>query len=510
MESGTLQARFAGDFSLKPPRSDFMRWPIRYQILLPLAGIMLAAVLGVSMLSAYLAAERAERQIDEQLRQVARTLLDSSFPLNDVVLRQMHGLSGAEFALADAAGRVLAASRPALPPLPPAATPVERWQDLQLARPAGGDEPRYFTAALKMRGRGAQDEPLVLQIFYPETNRSASRREAAFPPLAIGAAALLVFTLLAALIAARLSRPIDQLRAQVARLAQGDFRTWPLPQRNDEVQDLAEGINTLAERLEEMRRAIGRSERLALLGQLSGGLAHDLRNDVTGARMAVQLHRRSCLHGDAESLDVALRQLALTEEHLQRFLAAGQPEQLKSVACRISDIVETAVQLIDPACKHRKVELTVASCESARVEASSAQLEADPEQLRHVLMNLLLNAIEAAGPGGWVRVEYDEPAAGGCQVRVLDSGGGPPAEFVDRLFEPFSTTKPEGVGLGLAVARRVAELHGGRLGFSRLGGATCFELTLPSTARSASEKASLPTRIANEEARPNRFADAPG
>lgn len=487
-----------------------MRWPIRYQILLPLAGIMLAAVLGVSMLSAYLAAERAERQIDEQLRQVARTLLDSSFPLNDVVLRQMHGLSGAEFALADDAGRVRAASRPSLPPLPPAATPVERWQELQLARPADGDEPRYFTAALKMRGRGAQAEPLVLQIFYPEANRSASRREAAFPPLAIGAAALLVFTLLAALIAARLSRPIHQLRAQVARLAQGDFRTWPLPQRNDELQDLAQGINALAERLDEMRRTIGRSERLALLGQLSGGLAHDLRNDVTGARMAVQLHRRSCRQGDAESLDVALRQLALTEEHLQRFLAAGQPEQLKPVPCRIAETVEMAVQLIDPACKHRKVELTVAPHESAGVEASSATLEADPEQLRHVLMNLLLNAVEAAGSGGWVRVEYGETTASECRVRVLDSGAGPPADFVERLFEPFSTTKPEGVGLGLAVARRVAELHGGRLDYTRRDGATCFELTLPLPTRRVSEDASTPTRRVSEDARPTRFADAPG
>jgi signal transduction histidine kinase len=166
--------------------------------------------------------------------------------------------------------------------------------------------------------------------------------------------------------------------------------------------------------------------------------------------------------------------------------------------------------LIEPACKHRKVELTVAPQGGTTVEASSAQLEADPEQLRHVLMNLLLNAVEAAGSGGWVRVEYNESKGGMCRVRVLDSGAGPPADFVERLFEPFSTTKPEGVGLGLAVARRVAELHGGRLDYTRRDGATCFELTLPLPIRSVSPEPTLPTRSASQDARPNRFADAAG
>ncbi len=456
-----------------------MRWPIRYQILLPLAGIMLAAVLGVSVLSAYLAAQRAEEDIDEQLRRVARTLLDSSFPLNDVVLRQMEGLSGAEFALSDRAGKLVASSRVWDVELPKAAAPVERWQDVKLGPTAEIGGERYFLAALQMRARGAEPQSSLLYIFYPEKHWRESRRAAAFPPLAIGAVALMLFTLLAAIIASRLSRPIHQLRAQVARLARGDFRTGPLPARNDELRDLAQGINSLAEQLAEMRRAIQRAERLTLLGQLSGGLAHDLRNDVTGARMAVQLHKRACRQGDDESLDVALRQLALTEEHLQRFLAAGQQEQLKRVACRIEDIVANVAQLVEPACRHRKVELTIVPVGAGAAETHVPRLEADPEQLRHLLMNLILNAVEAAGPGGWVRIEHGSHGDRYCYLRVLDSGAGPPHEFVERLFEPFSTTKPEGVGLGLTVARQVAESHGGRLEFSRRNGATCFELSLP-------------------------------
>ncbi|HVC98700.1 MAG TPA: HAMP domain-containing sensor histidine kinase [Pirellulales bacterium] len=454
-----------------------MRWPIRHQILLPFAGMMLVAVAGVSVLNAFLATRHAEERIDEQVRGVAGTLLDSNFPLTDAVLAVMRGLSGAEFVLTDDKGRV-AASRPWTATFPPI-VPVGSVRELRLGPPHEIDGTRYFVAALKMTGprmsgRGPHSGPLVLHILYPEGHWRANRRAAAWPPLAVGAAALALSALVAAAVAGRLSRPIARLRRQVNRLAEGDFHTVPLPGRDDELRDLASGVNQLAEQLDEMRRVIRRTERLALLGQLAGGLAHHLRNDVTGARMAVQLHQRSCRADDQESLDVALRQLALTEEHLQRFLAAGQPQEPRRVTCEIESIVSQVVRLVEPSCRHRKVDLQVVAG-----PGTACTLEADPDQLRHVLMNLVLNAVDAVAGGGWVRLESSHDDSHGARVRVLDGGPGPPAEFVERLFEPFSTTKPEGVGLGLAVARQVAESHGGTLTYRRLDAATCFELTLP-------------------------------
>jgi signal transduction histidine kinase len=453
-----------------------MRWPIRYQILVPFAGMMLVAVAGVSVLNAYLAARHTEERIDAQVRDVARTLFDSTFPLTDAVLADMRGLSGAEFALTDGQRRSVHSSRVWLQSLPSMA-PVSRWQELRLGPPHSIDGERYFAAALQLRGRGSRSEPLVLHILYPERVWRASRRQAAWPPLAVGAAALVLCAMVAAAVAGRLSRPIAALRAQVERLAQGDFRTGGLPRRDDELRDLAGGVNQLAEQLDELRRVIRRTERLALLGQLAGGLAHHLRNDVTGARMAVQLHQRSCGAGDPESLEVALRQLALTEEHLQRFLAAGQPQEPRRVECDLESIVGQVVQLVEPSCRHRKVDLRTWTNLRPAV-----RLHADPDQLRHLLMNLVLNAVEAAGPGGWVHVETDGHAGRDLLVRVLDSGPGPPAQQAERLFEPFSTTKPEGVGLGLAVARQVAESHGGTLVYYRRDTATCFELNLPASA----------------------------
>src|SRR5580698_284646 len=109
-----------------------MRWPIRYQILLPFAGMMLAAVLSVSLLNAYWAAARSQRHIEEQLRSVARTYLTSTFPVTSNVLEQMHGLSGAQFVLIDTAGtrvstKALAESGLDFDELPPAEHVINQW-----------------------------------------------------------------------------------------------------------------------------------------------------------------------------------------------------------------------------------------------------------------------------------------------------------------------------------------------------------------------------------------------
>ncbi|HTQ39803.1 MAG TPA: HAMP domain-containing sensor histidine kinase [Pirellulales bacterium] len=464
-----------------------MRWPLRYQILIPFALVLLGVVCAVSALNAWLATQRAKNQIEEQLQGVAATLADSSFPLTDMVLRQMHGLSGADFVFTNPTGRVLAASKALELPSGESSVAADNWQQLRLGPPVeiGGQD--YFQMLLSMPGRGQQPKG-QLHIFYPVRFWHEARSEAALPPLVVGAIALAVTALLSLLIAGRLTKPIVELRSQVNRIGQADYSPIPLPTRNDELRDLAVAVNRLAEQLAEMERAIRRSERLSLLGQLAGGLAHHLRNNVTGALMAVQLHAREC-EADPESLDVALRQLALTEENLKQFLAAPQSPNLtpplQRVSCRLADVIHEVVELLDPALQHRRVHLSVVE----RAE-DGGPLWADPAQLRQLLMNLVLNAADAAGPGGWVRIEttvaasvpdplsVESDASSSVILRVLDNGAGPPREMIERLFEPFATSKPEGVGLGLAVARQIAQSHGGRIVFQRSGGETCFEVHL--------------------------------
>src|SRR5207253_1264295 len=109
--------------------------------------------------------------------------------------------------------------------------------------------------------------------------------------------------------------------------------------------------------LAKLQEAVQSSERLRLLGQVSAGLAHQLRNSVTGAILAVQLHARDCTSGDTEALDVALRQLALLESNLKRFLDLGQTQAPRLAPCSLTNVLSEAVSLLRPQCRHAHTEL---------------------------------------------------------------------------------------------------------------------------------------------------------
>jgi signal transduction histidine kinase len=249
----------------------------------------------------------------------------------------------------------------------------------------------------------------------------------------------------------------------------------PLPGWNDELRDLGESVNDMAQRLAQLQEAVQQTERLRLLGQVGGGLAHQLRNSVTGARLAVQLHAQDCNgKADTEALEVALRQLTLMEERLRRFLDLGRTGEARREPCSLNDLIDEAVSLLRPQCRHAHIDL------SWHRPAEHFSVLGDADQLAHVLVNVIGNAIEAAGPGGSVVVSLRTlEGKDSCAVEVMDSGPGPPPEIAERLFEPFVTSRRDGIGLGLAVAREVAQTHGGSITWRRENDRTCFRIELP-------------------------------
>ncbi|HXY37918.1 MAG TPA: histidine kinase dimerization/phospho-acceptor domain-containing protein, partial [Planctomycetaceae bacterium] len=309
-----------------------MRWPIRNQIFLPVATLLLVAVASIATLLAGVAARRSSRERMERVERVVATLDDASFPLSDNVLAKMRGLSGAEYVTLDDQGAILTSTlgpsvRPADLPSPlPVANPPTRLEDFGLID-VGGQT--YYVAALKGHGNAGVSTLLVL---YPKSDLWQAQWDAAWPPLAIGGATILLMIGVSAWLSRRLARRIEAVQGLFARIADGDFSHVEAQRPVDEVYELTLSANRLSDRLAANQEQIARTERLRLLAQLAGGLAHQLRNAVTGARMAVQLHQRRCLRSTDESLDVALRQLALTEEQIRGLLSLGKPDQQPPVS----------------------------------------------------------------------------------------------------------------------------------------------------------------------------------
>ncbi len=449
-----------------------MRLSLRYRLLLPLLLLLLGEVLATAWV-AKTAARGAESRLASQQWAVTRTLAESTFPLKERVLQQMKGLSGAEFLLARD-GRPLESTFPEPRPTPPAAVPT--------AEQPGTDEDQGLGPPVEVRGETYRclrlplrlphpDAGCDLYIFYPESQRQTALWDAVRPLLLLGSIGGLLALGLAVTHGSRLVARVRELDAHTRLIAAGDFRPFPVSPVDDELRDLGESVNDMARRLAAFQQELQRNERLRLLGEFSGGLAHQLRNAAAGAKLAVELFLAENPAPDPEPLRVALRQLARIESNLRQFLALGKPPTGVRSPCDLREVIDQAVALLKPQCQHTGTTLVWGR------PATPLVIPGDPTQLSHLFGNVISNAVEAAGPGGTVeiRLTADEHHA---RVEVEDTGPGPPPGIAAQIFEPFVTGKDQGVGLGLAVARQAAEAHGGHLGWERRGGRTVFRVEL--------------------------------
>jgi signal transduction histidine kinase len=445
-----------------------VRLGIRYRLLLPL-GLLLVGVIGASLWSAHVAARRAEERVAAQVRNVSRTLQEANFTLNATILNQMKSLSGAEFLFVAADGSRLTTFASGRVEVPSSQTfdggtehgigPLVR---------VNGDE--YRGQRLMFRGTSPNAGGAVY-IFYPESLLNEAIADAVRPSF-LGLLFGLIAVGLTFAIGQRLVGRIRELEKRTRAIAAGDFSPMPLPRANDELRDLIASVNEMADRLAKLHQAVERTERLRLTAQLAGGLAHQLRNSVTGAKLAVEVHLVEHPKENVEALQVTLRQLSLMEANLRRFIDLGRPGEGKREECSLSSILTDVVELYRPRCKHAGIELRF------QAPAEDIPVVGDRGQLADLFVNLVGNGVDAVAAGGEVNLAFRREGALAV-VEISDTGPGPSPDIAARLFEPFVTGKPEGIGLGLAVAKHAAEAHGGRISWRREDSRTVFRVELP-------------------------------
>lgn len=459
-----------------------MRMPIRYQFMLPLLGVAIASLVAIGSINARWATEQTRSRIEQQLRGVVSVLTNSSYPLTSSVLKQMRGLANAEFVLTDSQGKVQASSSSlSIDEQKPNDLTSKNAEDVTLGPLLILDSKPYLHSSIWVQRRTQLTEPRVLHILFAQAEFDAAWRAAFFPPFLVGIGTLAAVAVVIHFVAGRVSRILGQLGDEVQRLSQGDYSEIQQPTWNDETRDLTTSINQTADQLAEYETELRRTERLQTVAMLGAGLAHEMRNAATGCCLALDLHAEECNdQQDNDSLEVARRQLVLMENRLQQLLQIGrQSVDMTERSIDLSALVSESVNLIQPAARHAGINL---NWDAPDEEVS---VQADAELLGQAIMNLLLNALDAAAKNqtkneqaGLVQVKVnrlDEQS----ELIVTDSGSGPTDNIPGDVFEPFVTSKQEGVGLGLAVAKRVVESCGGQIGWNRAAGLTRFRIQLP-------------------------------
>jgi signal transduction histidine kinase len=230
----------------------------------------------------------------------------------------------------------------------------------------------------------------------------------------------------------------------------------------------------IAEQLTAAEAAMRRSERLAALGQLSAGLAHELRNPLGSIKGSADLLARSASHNDPMAKELACiisDEVDRTNSLVTRFLDFARPLEPRRKSTDITNVIDRAVA-------RAKVDVV------RDYSSSLPQLAIDPELMEQVFLNLVTNAAQASNPGDPVTVRTREVGQH-AEVSVIDRGCGIPSEKIETIFNPFVTTKQNGVGLGLAIVAKIVDGHGGKMSVeSEPGEGSTFRVLLPIPANS--------------------------
>ncbi len=281
-----------------------------------------------------------------------------------------------------------------------------------------------------------------------------------------------------------IQRPMVELQEKMELVGKGNLDVLvSFSHRNDEVGDLGRNFNQMVQQLRDSRQEIerlhrtqmSRAEHLATLGELATGLAHEIRNPLAGIAGVIEIVGRDLPTSSparAVVKDVRL-EIGRISRTLTDLLETARPRHPEVRRSNLNTTVEHAVMLARQQILSRPITIEL------QKDADLPEVEHDSDQIHQVLLNLLLNAVQAIEKTGTVRVEISS-RENCAQVIVADDGSGISAKNLPNIFRPFYTTKGDGTGLGLSLANRIVEDHNGRIEVSSVvGKGTQFTVLLP-------------------------------
>jgi signal transduction histidine kinase len=378
-----------------------------------------AAHLVLSLLVGWTVWALIDRTLRDQAEaKVGRVLQEGGFSLSPPVITRMQALTGYHFRLLDA------------------------------------PEPRRpGTVQVEQGGRQVEVDYLT------DEHRQLSRTVIAATAAAM-VAGVLVFALVAWWLARQFAAPLERLAAAARTIGCGDLQRAVPVSGSEELRQLGLALDQMRGRLGELDRQHRQDERLATLGLFAATIAHEVRNPLSAVQLTVQMQARQ-RPGDA-GLTLIGEELERLDLIVDELLAFSKGMTVTLAPCSLREVVDDVVRLLRRQAEHAGVTVAV---------EGAARVQADAARLRQLLINLLLNAIQAQHGGGEVLISLQADG-----FAVADQGPGVDPDLVPRLFAPFSSDKASGTGLGLHLAQAVATAHGARLRYEKRDPGCAFVL----------------------------------
>jgi signal transduction histidine kinase len=239
-------------------------------------------------------------------------------------------------------------------------------------------------------------------------------------------------------------------------------------------------INQAHEDLQKNRELLEHSSKLAAIGRIAPALAHEIRNPLTAIKMLIysMMQEPKISQEKLQDLEIITLEINRVEGFLQNFLKYARPSKPQMQMVSINEVIKETLHLLGPRFKQNKIKLTEIH------KKEDLQIKVDPDMIKQIVMNLLLNAIESMGNKGELKlttsINKNDSEKSMLEIAISDTGPGIPDDIKDSLFDPFIKGKDQGIGLGLSISQRIAELHKGWITASNnTGKGATFTIHLP-------------------------------
>jgi signal transduction histidine kinase len=447
---------------------------LQHRIVIPFAIVALVATAAAALVSLSVTSSALQSRLESRLVSAAAVISRGDFAVNPIILQNLQEVIDAHVVTFDGEGRVvvstdgspefLAAATRAFTAAAPLANGPAAIVPVECAMPC-------VVAVKRVEGRPG----FVVALVAETSELAAGSRAMARTILLTAALSGIVMVLVSQVVVRRVTAPLDRLVSFVRQMSPDD-RKRRAEVGHNEVGALALAFNDMLERLERSQDALVRSEKLALAGLIAARVAHDIRNPLSSIKMQTQL-LRDRLGGDPDdeaAVTAVLHDIEQVESVIRDLLELARPGELRLERGALNAVIHDALRQLGAQFRHRKISVDVHLTETL------PPILVDHSRFKQGLLNVLVNASDAMPTGGLVTLSSRMAGSSELLVEICDDGIGMDAATLARVFDPFVSTKRDGVGLGLVNAKAVVEAHGGRISLaSRTPTGTCASIWLP-------------------------------